>query len=72
MPACAHWVALMTSWGIGPRARRVSSHGAASAKKDSEATAVHAIGSAKSATMAGAEASRTTPNATPVSIPPVR
>ena len=47
----------------------MSSHGAASAKKDSEASAVHAIGSAKSATMAGAEASRTVPNATPVTIP---
>jgi hypothetical protein len=50
----------------------VSSHGAASAKKDSEATAVHVIGSAKSATMAGAEARRIVPNATPTTIPVVR
>jgi hypothetical protein len=50
----------------------VSSHGAAWAKKDSVATAVHVIGSAKRATMAGAEASRTVPNATPTRIPVVR
>ena len=72
VPACAHWVALRTSSCNGARARRVSSHGAASAKKDSEATAVHAIGSAKSATMAGVEASRIAPNATPTTIPVVR
>ena len=50
----------------------MSNHGAASAKTDSEAIAVHAIGSAKSVTMAGAEASSTAPNATPVSIPATR
>ena len=50
----------------------MSSHGATSAKKDSEATAVHAIGSVKRATMAGVEASRIAPNATPMTIPVVR
>ena len=50
----------------------VSSHGAASAKKDSEASAAHAIGRVKRATMAGVEASRTMPNATPMIIPVVR
>src|SRR3954449_1031163 len=72
VPACAHWVAVRTSLCRGARARRVSSHGAAWAKKDREATAVHVIGSAESATMAGAEASTTAPNATPTTIPVVR
>src|SRR5215212_8067983 len=47
-------------------------HGAAWAKTDSEATAVHVIASAKRATIAGAEASRTAPNATPTTIPVVK
>ena len=45
---------------------------ATSAKKDSETTAIHAVGSGKRRTMAGAEASRIAPSATPVIIPAVR
>lgn len=50
----------------------MSTHGATSAKKDSETTAAHELGSAKSATRAGAEASRIAPNATAVTIPAPR
>ena len=39
---------------------------------DSEATAAHAVGRVKRTTMAGADASRTMPNATPTIIPAVR
>ena len=63
VPACAHWVPLTTSRDNGPSARPVSSHGPTSPKKDSDVTANHALGSAKSATMAGAEARTTAPNA---------
>ncbi len=72
MPAWAHCVAVRTSSDSGPTARTVSSHGATPEKTDSDATAAHAIGSAKFATIAGAEASRIAPSATPVTIPETR
>ena len=53
----------MTSSCIGLRARAVDTHGATSAKKDRETTAIHAVGSGKRTTMAGAEASRIAPAA---------
>jgi transposase len=72
VPACAHWVALMTSSVIWPRARALSTHGATPENTGSETTAIHDIGSAKRRTMAGVEASRIAPNATPTTIPVVR
>src|SRR5687768_18109175 len=50
VPTCAHWVALMTSSCIGLRARAVDTHGAMSARKGSETTAIHAVGSGKRTT----------------------
>src|SRR6185503_878427 len=44
VPACAHWVGLMTSTVIWPRARALSSHGATPENTGSESTAIHAIG----------------------------
>src|SRR4051794_2542266 len=72
VPACAHWVGLMTSTVIWPRARALSTHGGTPANTGSESTAIHDIGSAKRRTMAGVGASRTAPNATPTTIPAVR
>src|SRR5437868_1836786 len=72
VPACAHWVALMTSSVIWPRARALSTHGATPENTGSESTAIHAIGSANRRTMAGVEVSRIAPNATPTTIPVVR
>src|SRR4051794_8866579 len=72
VPARAHCVLLSSSWGSGRRARLVSSHGATSAKTDSEDSAAHAGGRVNRTTMAGAEASTIAPNATPVIIPPTR
>src|SRR5215210_6825126 len=70
--ACAHWVALMTYSVIWPRARALSTHGATPENMGSETTAIHAVGSAKRRTMAGAALSRIAPNATPLTIPVVR
>src|SRR5215216_485524 len=72
VPACAHWVALMTYSVIWPRARALSTHGATPENTGSETTAIHDTGSAKRRTMAGAEASRIAPSATPTTIPAVR
>src|SRR5205085_4039375 len=71
VPACAHWVALMTFAVIWPRARALSTHGATPENAGSESTAIHAVGSAKRRTTAGVEASRIAPNATPMTIPVV-
>src|SRR3954451_5999843 len=72
VPACAHWVGLMTSTVVWPRARALSTHGAMPENTGSESTAIHDIGSAKRRTMAGVGASRIAPSATPTTIPAVR
>src|SRR3954451_6267138 len=72
VPACAHWVALMTPSLIWPRPRPMSTHGPTPENTGSETTAIHAVGSTKRSTMAGAEASRSAPSATPMTTPAVR
>src|SRR3954454_17302885 len=68
----AHCGPLRISFESGFRERVVSSHGATPAKTDSEASAAHAVGSAYSATIAGAEESAAMPKATPMTTPATR